>query len=181
MRKGARRPEWTPHLLYVIIWRGLQMPHFVFDGWACLGRTAALCGWGGFPVGWVLPSCSQGHLWNVHTAARSVIIFLAIYGSVMFCFLLSLSLFTYTHTRTHTLWKDKGALPRVPPTTLSHVISVLTYSDICSIKTSPLTVLISYWQREVNVPILPCFNWLDENFQTLLMSYNLISTRASLH
>ena len=98
MRKGARRPEWTPRLLYVIIWRGLQTPCFVFDGWACLGRTAALCGWGGFPVGWVSPSCSQGHLWNVHTAAPSIIIFLAIYGSVMFCFLLSLSLFPHTHT-----------------------------------------------------------------------------------
>ena len=96
-------------------------------------------------------------------AARSITIFLAIYGSITFCFLLPLCLSSHTHTHTHTRFslsfvKDKGALPRVPPPTLSHVISVLTHSNICSIKTSSHTVLISYWQREVNVPILLCFN-----------------------
>ena len=101
-----------------------------------------------------------------------------ILGNLWLCYVLFPSLTVSLPTHTHTLFvKDKG----VPPTTLSHVILVLTYSDICSIKTSSHTVLISYWQREVNVPTLLCFNWLDENFQTLLMSYNLISIRASLH
>lgn len=102
--------------------------------------------------------------------------FMTLLCSVSFSHCLS----SHTHTHAHTLFeRTKEHYQGFRPLPL--VISVLTYSDICSIKTSPLTVLISYWQREIKVPILPCFNWLDENFQTLLMSYNLISTRASLH
>lgn len=90
MRNGASHPEWAPHLLYVIIWRGLQMPHLVFDGGACLGRTAALCWWGGFPAG-LHPPVLRTPVKRV-TAACSVTIFLAIYGSITFCFLLPLCL-----------------------------------------------------------------------------------------
>ena len=126
----------------------------------------------------------SGHLWNMWWLLAP-----SLYSCNLWLYYLlfpSPTLSSHTHTHTHTRFslsfvKDKGALPRVPPPTLSHVMSVLTHSNIRSIKTSSHTVLISYWQHEVNVPILLCFNWLDENFQTLLMSYNLISIRASLH
>ena len=133
----------------------------MFDGRACLGRTAALCRWGGFPAAWASPSCSQDtcETCNGCSLHHYILSNLWLYYLLFPSPTLSLFLHTHTHTRfSLSFVKDKGALPRVPPPTLSHVISVLTHSNICSIKTSSHTVLISYWQREVNVPILLCFN-----------------------